>query len=280
MSFPDRVLTPSKTFLSGEYAALEGYSALVLTHEPYFSCKLSTGEGPPAVKFHPDSPAGKLEIKLTGKQHDWLFDDPHNGAGGFGGSTAEFISVYKTLKPQGSLQDLMNEYAELFADKARPPSGADLAAQYSGRLGCSVYSKAPLALESYEWPFVEVSILVLKTNVNLATHTHLEEISQTSFETLGEASHSAVAALKNQNQEAFFSAVRTFTNDQSRIGLLHHATQNTAAAIGKVEGVVAVRGCGAMGVDVIAVFVKKESLDYVWKEIEGLDKGLKKVSQI
>ena len=279
MSLPDRIFTPSKTFLSGEYAVLEGGKAFVLTHEPYFSCELSRSKEPSSLQFHPESPAGKLEMRLAGKQHGWLFEDPHKSTGGFGGSTAEFISVYKTLKPNGSFQDMMGEYFDLFADQKRPPSGADLAAQYSGHLGCSFYTKTPLALESYEWPFCKVSVLILKTKVKLATHTHLKTLSQTSFTSLGKTSHSAIEALKNQCEAAFFEEVDNFTKIQSELGLLHKATQETAAAIGRVEGVLSVRGCGAMGADVIAVFVKKESLDYVWIEIERLDKGLKKVSQ-
>ena len=46
---------PAKTFLMGEYAALAGESALLLTTTPHF--ELSLTDNPGLHGIHPDSPA-------------------------------------------------------------------------------------------------------------------------------------------------------------------------------------------------------------------------------
>lgn len=273
------IRVPSKTFLTGEYSVLTGHRALVMTHEPFFTCSVdesATGH-PKAIEFHAESPAGKLELELSSKTHKWFFDDPHDGSGGFGGSTAEFISVYKTLKSDGDLSDLKERYFSLFKKSAHAPSGADLVAQFNQIPSCVVYTKAPFRVETERWPFRNLSVMILKTERKLATHKHLESLEGLDFTELGKCSDLVVDAFLNRKEASFIEAVNRFSSVQADLKLLDSKSEKTAKLISKIYGVKAVRGCGAMGADVIAVFVKKDSEDYVWKRIETLAQKLTRV---
>lgn len=188
-----KISIPSKTFLWGEYSALIGGSAGLLTHGPYFELQIgisknenlkkgfsasknslnsfsentmnaSKGDSGLEHLFHPHSPAGKT---LKFSQAELLamncsFFDPHHLSGGFGRSTAEWISakflnllfIEKTERASwmedflqthsktasmgfNHLNDLKNdvleewwtEYRALFQDLKKQPSGYDLLAQ-------------------------------------------------------------------------------------------------------------------------------------------------------
>lgn len=271
----NKIKIPSKTFLTGEYAVLRGGEALVLTHAPFFKAHLDeSGES-----FHPKSPAGILEKNMTGEQKIWKFEDPHRGAGGFGGSTAEFLSVYKTLCEEPSLVDAMRHYFRLFENDKNSPSGADLCAQYNEELGLTLYKKEPYQSKSLKWPFDEISILVYKTNVKVKTHKHLEEVEGLDFSGLKKESSNFIEALKNQDSRGLFSAVDAFSKEQARLGLLLKESQTAVKTINQIEGVFTSRGCGAMGADVITVFVKKERQDYVESAVDAANLDLNLVSK-
>ena len=52
---------PSKTFIIGEYLALQGTASMIMTTEPCFEF-LPVQDG--GELFHPESPAGMLSKKL------------------------------------------------------------------------------------------------------------------------------------------------------------------------------------------------------------------------
>src|SRR5690606_39000184 len=101
---------PSKTFLLGDYLSLLGGPALLLNTEPRFQGLLESIQ--PTVKssaiadkiqaiepypgIHPQSPAGKFLQRHASDFADCnlTFFDPHQGAGGFGASSAQFLMVY------------------------------------------------------------------------------------------------------------------------------------------------------------------------------------------
>src|SRR5665213_3933088 len=86
---------PSKTFLTGEYAVLCGGPALVLNTSPRFELKAVRGEF--GVAGIPDgSPASQWIKQRAPLLADWKieFSDPHQGQGGFGASSAQFLFVH------------------------------------------------------------------------------------------------------------------------------------------------------------------------------------------
>lgn len=271
----NKIKVPSKTFLTGEYAVLKGGEALVLTHAPFFEAGVKESGN----FFHTDSPAGVLEKSLSGHQQAWSFEDPHNGAGGFGGSTAEFLSVYKTLCEEPSLTDAMLHYFRLFEHDKNPPSGADLCAQYNKVPGLTLYKKEPFQSVCLKWPFERLTLLIYKTDSKVKTHKHLEEIKDYDFSKLSEESSKLIEALKVEDLKAFVTAVDAFSEEQAKLGLLLKESQTAVKTINQIEGVFTSRGCGAMGADVITVFVKKERQDYVESAIEASGLNLNLVSK-
>ncbi len=262
---------PSKTFLMGEYAVLFGGRALVLTHAPYFGVI----EEQTKSLFHEDSPAGKL-LKENKKKQTFSFLDPYGGAGGFGGSTAEFIAAYQNIFGviEGRAQeDLLNKYFECFQEVKNPPSGADLLAQSFLRTGVVEYKKES-SFKIYEWPFDGVEILIFKTREKVKTHEHLSDLSVENLERLKDISETAVDMFKNKDEEDFFKFVDEFTKEQALQGLLHLDTMALICQVNQIKGVHTSRGCGAMGADVFMVFVKSGAREYVLKQILGLDMGL------
>ena len=265
---------PSKTFLCGEYSVLRGHRALIFTHAPFFRCELKEQSG---EYFHPESPAGRLEVLLTGSQQRWSFEDPHAGLGGFGGSTAEYICVYKSLKPEGDVQDAVKMYFDLFKAHKTEPSGADLVSQYWATEAFTVFSKNPLKFEETFWPFDDVSILVYKTEYKVPTHKHLEKIDSSSYWKLGQISDECVQAFLDCDSNIFFKSLREFSLEQQNQKLLLQESFETTETLNALDGVIFSRGCGAMGADVLALFVKKRRLDYVEAEVEKMNLGLKRV---
>ena len=119
---------PSKTFLVGEYIALSGHPAVLLTTTPCF--KVQQIAEPKLINIHPLSPAGRLwndahcDFGLS-------FEDPYQGMGGMGASTAQFIGVFQALNHQLSgereEQALLEQYEQYaWSGKGRKPSGYDL----------------------------------------------------------------------------------------------------------------------------------------------------------
>ena len=88
MSFQFEI--PSKTFVIGEYLALGGTASMVLATEPCFIVRTTRDL---SKNFHSHSPGGCLYKSLKQKV-GYSLEDPHKGFGGFGRSTAEYLSVF------------------------------------------------------------------------------------------------------------------------------------------------------------------------------------------
>ena len=72
---------PSKTFLLGEYVALNGGPAIVLCTAPRFELRVEKNSSHAKYEnIHPQSPAGKLIAKNSFYQkYDLHFIDPYHG---------------------------------------------------------------------------------------------------------------------------------------------------------------------------------------------------------
>lgn len=107
----NQILIPGKTFLVGEYLALEGGPSIVLNTAPCFefTWERETESRAPSASskklssyihhpFHAASPAGRwldsIDIPYAGTEYSIQFKDPYKGRGGLGASTAEFIGAW------------------------------------------------------------------------------------------------------------------------------------------------------------------------------------------
>lgn len=269
----NNIKIPSKTFLMGEYSVLMGGRALVLAHAPYFEIE----GAPPEVAFHKDSPAGKLLSSMQAEQ-TFTFKDPHDGGGGFGGSTSEYLGTYLKLQPEVQRREIMETYFSYFDTDKTSPSGADLCAQSFLEEGVLEYQKEPLAAFQHKWPFPDMKVLIFKTDQKVKTHEHLDELLMENLGELGNASEEAIEAFVNKDQIGFLNHVNEFTKEQAMRGLLAPESMKLIIEMSKIDGVLGSRGCGAMGADVLALFVQADRDEYIIEQISKKDMGLTFVS--
>jgi len=267
------ISVPGKAFLAGEYLVLRQPLAAILAVEPRFKLtwkKNRNSVTAPKSPFHPASPAGLLWQKAVGPHlSKWLgyeahFFDPHQGQGGWGGSTAEYLLVWalgQHLRGESPvvtvrLAELIREqYRREFRDhnpEGELPSGADLAAQLLGQI---LWMNSNLQPAAWNWP--QVGFYLAKTPFKIETHQHLAELASFSVTDLAKAFQQIEAAVSHRRPEEFLDGIRTWSRVQGALGLVAPETQEILNTLASLGPFVAAKGCGALGADVIAVFEAK-----------------------
>ncbi len=265
---------PGKTFLAGEYLALQAGPALVFLSQPCFELQVSRGSGQ-APQIHPDSPAGKFMAMHAAyfAQFDLTFQDPYNGKGGFGASTAQFLSVYALWAQQEAhVQDMQRlldfrhlletYYQVAWNGQGQRPSGADLVGQLKGSL--TFFDKAQGLISVKSWPFVDIEFFLLHTGNKVATHEHLKTLPEfdgsvlrSSFQTIRESFDSADSSVFVQGVKDYAAALKT-------LNFTCEPTFKLLENIRQIPGVRAAKGCGALGADVVLVVTEKNnSQDFI-----------------
>lgn len=260
---------PSKTFLVGEYAALTGGPTLIINTSPRFQLHVHTDHDAVCGKqenISSESPAGKFlatHIEL-GQETNLHFHDPHQEQGGFGASTAQFAQVFTALKIVEGFKTktfefdpntLLPTYLQHAAVDGISPSGADLIAQLQG--GICFYSKNHHQLEILNWPFTDLDFCLIRTGKKLATHTHLSELDKVDFSDLETIALICYESLKVPDKFVFIKTVTHYANALQKHGLVAAHTKTLLSLILDQAGVVAAKGCGAQGADVILVLLEK-----------------------
>lgn len=279
----DSLYVPSKTFIWGEYSALLGGPAAVVATPPSFVFSQNplydekNQRVSEVFEFHELSPASQFldhckkqfqlqesEIKDLRSCHLY---DPHSRTGGFGLSTAELIYVYKKINSRIEMnpQSLWTLYRQL-ASVDRPPSGYDLMAQlFSGFNLLSVVGDQ-IRREVRPWPFTRLGFLLFKTKLKVPTHQHLKTLDYTKLKPLVGYSERVTQCYLEGDQEHFLSALKTFEVTLKHLGLVCEPTQKIIEELRSWSHIEHVKGCGAMGADVVAVFYKKQYKQEVLKQ--------------
>lgn len=261
---------PGKTFLLGEYAVLAGKPALLAAVAPRFEFRKNpVGQ---TWKPHPDSPAGQL---LRGKENllgASEFMDPYQGAGGFGGSIAEFISAFSLIQPQ-AIQNrdwkmALRAYRQLFESNPLPPSGADLICQWNGGvlLWEPIEEKIVSLEEAFDWSLFLVFSATGQSGRKVATHEHLQTLQNMGFPNRCEQ---LIANLSNITRKGWDSirandvpglgfCLTQYAEFLEREGLEHPLSREDRVVISQMPGVAGVKGSGAMLSDILLVLLTKE----------------------
>lgn len=276
---------PSKTFIVGEYGVLVDGPAIVACTEPRF--KLRKAQSPSEKSFDsfsPLSPAGRLmacHSEISWK--DYFFDDPHQGRGGFGASSAQFIFVNKIIenhcKPASAevnrrtgvqdfevwkkFRDLENAEGKDALDCMRPedsfikPSGVDLLAQLTG--GLAIVDIKTQSAKSLDWPFRNLSFLIFRTGIKVETHAHFNKVSKDSCARLANIAVFAIEAFQRTDSLEFLKAISEF--DSVMIGQCLYSVDSETRwqSLRTHKDVLAVKGCGAMGADTVIVFCESST---------------------
>lgn len=255
-------LIPAKTFLLGEYAALAGGPAIILTTSPCF--ELTTTTKPGLDGIHPLSPAGRYWTAYGLRDSGLTWYDPYQGCGGMGASSAQFLGAY--LASMSAQQQIVSQQAMLDAyfdyawhGQGLRPSGYDVLAQ--ALQGCSYICRQQRLCQSYDWPFPELAFILLHTNRKLATHEHLQATSlPNQIDELAAVVESAKTAFERADSERFIDAVNTYYQLLLRRNLVAEHSRHYIAIIKQQDDILAVKGCGALGADVLLVITAKSTL--------------------
>lgn len=257
---------PSKTFLFGEYITLNGGAALILNTEPRFSLTARAHANDQLI-FHgiaTESPAGKFlnHFKVELQGYEFTFQDPYHGAGGFGASSAQFalaliardiIVAYDPQYPwEGSFApaEVINTYRQFAWDQqGLPPSGADVIAQLCGDV--TYYHPQQHKLVAWDWPFADLEFHLIRTGNKIATHQHLKQLSSTDYPELEKIALAGVQAFETKQSQAFSNAIQQYGACMQAQNLVTETTLTLLKRITSQSQVIAAKGCGALGADVI-----------------------------
>lgn len=256
---------PAKTFLLGEYAALRGEAALILTTSPCFTLALEKGKGP--SDLHPDSPAGRWQQQGKPADYHLIWSDPYQGRGGLGASSAQFIGTYYARAameacPADSAKILEAYYQSAWSGKGIKPSGYDVLAQLQTANAGVFIHKNQQILEAITWPFKDIAIILLHTGKKLATHLHLAD-SQLPKDTqrLSALAEQGFAAFQENSSALLIDAINAGYQELGRLNLVAPHSREYITRLKKYPAILAMKGCGALGADVILLAIAIDDLE-------------------
>jgi mevalonate kinase len=270
---------PGKTFLAGEYLALSGGPALIFASKPLFCMEASVSPIHVWPDWHPESPAGAFLRAHADyfSQFKIQFHEAYEGRGGFGASTAQFLSLYalwilqdqtqRQMDPLLDFRCLLSEY-ERFAwqGQGQKPSGADLIGQLKGSYTFFEKEKALISVKS--WPFAGLEFLLISTGNKLPTHEHLRTLPQFPKEDLQEAFSLIRQSIESSTEEAFAEGINQYARALQNLGFTCQPTVQILTELRQMEGVRACKGCGALGADVVLVVCAAEKTLELRKKIQ------------
>ncbi len=271
MSLSSLVFTvPGKSFLAGEYLAMKGGASLLFTSKPRFELHTKPGTGQ-LEGIHLESPAGKLitDHQAFFSKFDLKFVDPFAGGGGWGASTAQFLSAFvfnewrescelETLKSL-SISRLLEAYWKYaWSGEGSRPSGADLVAQYKGAL--TFFERSTGRVGVYGWTFPDIDFALIPTGKKLPTHEHLKTLADFDASGIEAAMVKIRSSLTSGNAAEFVAGIQDNAKALAALGFVAPYTQEFCQELLRKPGVLAVKGCGALGADVVlAVFDRKHA---------------------
>ena len=268
---------PSKTFLLGEYIALFEGPALVLNSSPRFTLHITAyrndadAHKPCAAcshPFHPCSPAAQyIDAHMDIFSGLTLqFTDPHQGAGGLGASSAQFAMVLQFAQPKLSIAECIAAYRQQHMrppflkhsdKKTRMPSGVDVAAQLLGHIAL-IHVEAQ-RYQSFNWPFSDIYYCLIRTGQKIATHAHLSTLIPPKGHTLTTLNKIASQTIKyflEQDAAAFCSGLQAYGDLLKSNGFITKKALQLIKTVEQHSGVLATKGCGALGADIVCALVK------------------------
>ncbi|RUR11600.1 mevalonate kinase [Legionella sp. km772] len=266
---------PAKTFLLGEYAALEGASALLAATSPCFELTIAQQ---PTAAIHPESPAGRWWDKQHLNNYALFFKDPYQGCGGLGASSAQFIGAYLAStylkQEQPSLKAMLEAYYECaWNGQGARPSGYDVIAQT--QYGCVFVNKDKIQIHSYAWNFNDLSFQLIHTGIKLATHHHLQEINlNIPTDELSAIVDKAKHAFEQNNSLLFIESINAYHHELNRLNLVAHHSLELIEEFRSYPEVLAVKGCGALGADIILIICLKNQVASLKMKLLRLNKKI------
>jgi mevalonate kinase len=252
---------PSKTFLLGEYLAMQGGPAIMALTSPCFSLNSKQ-------RLHPDCMAARFWRDYQGRDCDWGLTDPYHGKGGLGASSAEFVLAYKQIFPQSQqnpahLREIFFKYVD--ENAKQKPSGYDVMAQMHQGLLCIQENH----IEPLTWSFEQLGFVLVHTGQKLKTHEHLFTGQWTlDVEQLSQNVQKATHALKIQNDDLFVQSICDFHQALCESHLVATHSLDLLNQLRMNLPILASKGCGAMGADVMLLVMKIQNMPTVIRYLQ------------
>ena len=268
-----QIFIPSKAFLIGEYAVLDGAPALIASTTPYFNFKVNTQAFKLSHPFHPESAAGlyieknkkyfcRVQIELMEKRPS-----------GFGLSGAEWncVMIVASLlqnKKNFSVDEVWKEYMQFSSST----SGADVVAQRLG--GVCHFCRNPFIAETLPWNFSNILFAFILTGESLETWKYLKDFKKESTSQLKKISRLAVKAVQNQNEKIFIQSIKDYAQELQKKGWVASSTYALLEKLHSEPGILAAKGCGSLGAESVVFFFEKENKEMVFQSLQKkLSKG-------
>jgi mevalonate kinase len=267
---------PAKTFLVGEYAAIAEASAIILTTSPYFELSLTPGKD--LTGIHPDSPAGVWWQKEQGSGYGLSWYDPYDNRGGLGASSAQFLASYlANCNLHNKIPDLntmLTAYYQLsWSGRGLRPSGYDVIAQ--SQHGCVYINKQKKKIQSFNWPFENLSMLLIHTGVKLVTHHHLQLATLPShINQLSAIADEARLAFIQLNPEKLIKSINDYHYQLAQLNLVAQHSLDIISQLKAYPEVLAIKGCGALGADILLVLTARQDSFFLSEELLSQNRSI------
>ncbi|MBC7691016.1 MAG: hypothetical protein H7222_04555 [Methylotenera sp.] len=269
-----------KVFILGEYAVLRGLPALVAATSPRFALRSAARNGSVVGKtnhteYAPASPAGRFLHWACKNPSDIPFEfiDPLLGAGGFGASTAQFALLVELELGQVGWKRAWELYRKLMtpsespvsADAAGaagiPPSGADLVAQWQG--GVQLFDPTKATTEDLTQALSWSDFLIFSaTGIagrKVATHEHLAKLQNFSTESLEKPLFDGIAAIRAGDRARLGQCLGQYADALHELGFENPSAHEDRKILGKISGVLGIKGAGAMQSDSMILLCEKSA---------------------
>jgi mevalonate kinase len=262
-----------KTFLMGEYVALRGGPAMLMTTEPAFRMQvMSAGSEPPA-----SGQVGVMEsrwLKAHAEQVSGVtlaFEDPYHRLGGLGASSAWWLMAERYLAlpadqpmtsdafyTDRSMRSAVLERFRAFMQVPGgvTPSGYDLLAQAISANYLFIHEADDGCLLPLDWPFPDLGIMLCHTGHKLQTHAHLSALRLGSVQRGHDLVMRGFSALRAADKPIFCETINAYHDWLADSGWLVAATKRLAKRLIEHPKILACKGCGAGGSDVIALVIR------------------------
>jgi len=206
---------------------------------------------------HPQSPAGLIWEQMKGS---YDFYDPYSGEGGFGASSAQFLTAKRFLSASELRPDeILNEYK-----KIQTGSGYDVVAQLLGGVAHIDASKG--VFETFKWPFVDIDFLIFKTGHKVQTHESCP--ANIEYHKISSQSGVVTSAFLQGDSQNFVESLCDFRDLLSDQALVANSTAPILEDFESDQDVLMAKGCGAMGADVVLVLTTIEKTMAVKKRFD------------
>jgi mevalonate kinase len=262
---------PAKTFLVGEYAAIAGAGAIILTTTPCFELSVASDDRVQGIP--PNSPAGQWWAHHRSHLPGLIWHDPYQGKGGLGASSAQFLGAYLArchlLHTRPNHEASLDAYYQyVWKGDGLKPSGYDILAQSQNR--CVYINRQQKLIKSYNWVFKDISFLLLHSGQKLATHFHLKNtVLPNSISQLSTIVEFAQVAFEQANSEKLVEAVNAYQQQLANLDLLAPHSLKHIQALKAQPEILAAKGCGALGADVLLLIVPSNYLKSTTSRIKA-----------